>query len=338
MEKLRIPPEFWVYPRPLYVLERLEARLRADERVFKSVVFIGAENERGFTPYGTAAVGAARYEDEAFIQLITAKHVIDQIPGQNVFVRVNKFDGTSKCFAVDKRAVMKIDQTGLDIAVIPCQLDPTIYDFFVIKMMKSDLQQAIEKHGSPGLGDEVCVVGLYTTHYGHTKNLPVVRVGHIAALPEEPLMTNRGYVHGWLIECFSIAGLSGSPVFWNVPQMRLVDGKPVFSERAYVPLGILIGYHLIESKEDEIAVPQYQTPQEERTWAEMAEPSKMEQRRTGFAVMIPLYLLYHIFESKEIQELFQKAIDLRRQMSGYKPASASPPGFDASEGPRGPTT
>jgi hypothetical protein len=54
--------------------------------------------------------------------------------------------------------------------------------------------------------------------------------------------------------------------------------------------------------------------------------------------MIPLYLLYHIFESKEIQELFQKAIDLRRQMSGYKPASASPPGFDASEGPRGPTT
>ena len=59
----------------------------------------------------------------------------------------------------------------------------------------------------------------------------------------------------------------------------------------------------------------------------MAEPSQVEQRRTGFAVVIPFYLLYNIFESETMQNLFKRATDLQKQISGYKPASAKPPGF-----------
>lgn len=336
MESLHIPDEFRVYPCPLYVLERLEARLRVDQRAYKSVVFIGAENERGFTPYGTAVVGAAQYQDQAFILLVTALHVVKMIPGDYVTVRANRFDGSATCIKVHKAGVLKIEEPPLDIAMIPISLDPTIYDYFVVKLSKAYFEDLIDRYGSPGLGDEVCVVGLYTTHYGHVRNIPTVRIGHIAGISEEPLMTDRGYVHGWLIECFSIAGLSGSPVFWQAAISEEEKSKPLPEGKrhldfAYIPIGILIGYHIIESKEDEIIVPQYQTRKEDRDNAKMAEPSRVEERRTGFSVVIPFYLFYHIVESEQMQNLFKKAANLQRAFSGYKPASAKPPGFDVSE-------
>jgi hypothetical protein len=337
MEYLHIPDEFRVYPLPFYVLERLEARLRVDQRAYKSVVFIGVENERGFTPYGTAEVGAARYEDQAFILLITALHVVKAIPGDYVTVRANRFDGSATCVKVHKAGILRIEEPPLDIAIIPISLDPTIYDYFVVKLSMAYFKELIEKYGTPGLGDEVCIVGLYTTHYGHVRNIPTVRIGHVAGVSEEPVMTDRGYVHGWLIECYSIAGLSGSPVFWQAAISEEEKAKPLpegkhHTDFAYIPIGILIGYHVIESKEDEIVVPQFQVSREERDHAKMAEPSKVEQRRTGFAVVIPFYLLYHIFESEQMQSMFKKAADLQRTFSGYKTASAKPPGFDAAFG------
>lgn len=48
--------------------------------------------------------------------------------------------------------------------------------------------------------------------YGKNRNIPVIRAGHIAALPEEPVHTRYGYMEAYLIEAQSIAGLSGSPV------------------------------------------------------------------------------------------------------------------------------
>src|SRR5271157_3475430 len=98
MERLHVPSGFRVYPWPLYVLERSEARLRVDQRAYQSVVFIGVENERGFTPYGTAVVGAAT------------------------------------CVRVHKAGILKIEEPPLDIAIVPISLDPTIYDYFVVKL------------------------------------------------------------------------------------------------------------------------------------------------------------------------------------------------------------
>ena len=207
----------------------------------------------------------------------------------------------------------------------------------MVKLSWAYFKEIADKYGTPGLGDEVSIVGLYTTHYGHVRNIPTVRTGHIAGISEEPVMTDRGYVHGWLIECFSIAGLSGSPVFWstagpeNEEKVESLPIKDQHKQKIYFPIGILIGYHVIESKEDEIVVPQYQVRKEDRV--QMAEPSQVEQRRTGFAVVIPFYLLYNIFESEMMQNLFKRAADLQKQISGYKPASAKPPGFDASQSP-----
>ena len=61
-----------------------------------------------------------------------------------------------------------------------------------------------------GVGDEVCITGLFHPHEGKRKNIPIVRAGNIAAMPEEKVFTERyGYIDAYLIEGRSIGGISG---------------------------------------------------------------------------------------------------------------------------------
>ena len=47
------------------------------------------------------------------------------------------------------------------------------------------------------------------------KNIPITRIGNIAAMPDEPVSTKLGPMDAYLVESRSIGGLSGSPVFVN---------------------------------------------------------------------------------------------------------------------------
>ena len=65
-----------------------------------------------------------------------------------------------------------------------------------------------------GVGDEVFLTGLFANHIGQQRNLPIIRVGNIALMPEEPVQhPSLGPIDAYLIEARSIGGLSGSPVF-----------------------------------------------------------------------------------------------------------------------------
>jgi hypothetical protein len=163
---------------------------------------------------------------------------------------------------------------------------------------------------------------LYTSHYGHARNAPVVRIGHLAALPEEKVMTDVGYVHAYLIECHSIAGLSGSPVYLTIPRMRMKDGKLQYAKEGfYLPLGILIGHHMIKSRESELAVPQFQQIPEERE-RDDSDEMPLDERRTGFAVVLPINHIFDMFESEELKKLFGRAASEEMAKSGFRPASA----------------
>jgi hypothetical protein len=321
LPSLKIPNDAWGYPTPLYVWEWLEARLRVDERVRMTVVFIGAENERGFSPYGTAVVGLVAFEDLANSVLVTAQHVLEDIPGDYVSVRINRRDGGADIRKIKKSGAVTFTERAIDLAVLPETIDPTIYDVWAVPLSSSAWNEQLTKYGEPGPGDEVCVVGLYTTHFGHIRNMPVARIGHIAALPEEKVMTDRGYVHGYLIECQSIAGLSGSPVFWAHARFGVVEGV-VRRQITYIPLGILIGYHVVESSQDELIVPQFQQLPEVRL-PEVFKP-KSEERRTGFAVVLPINHIFRMFEASEMQKIIKEGADYVRKASGYRRASAGP--------------
>lgn len=298
--------------------------MRVDEKIRQSVVFVGIKGEDGFLPYGTGLVGFAMYEDMGIINLVTAKHVVDDVVGEKIWVRLNKKDGTTKCKAINKSSAITFSNKAIDLAVFPLMglHDIVEYDIYAIPLSAKSWEDQVNALGHPEPGAEVCVVGLYTTHYGHIRNIPVVRIGHIAALPEEPVMTDRGYVTGYLIECHSIAGLSGSPVYVNVPEIKNIGGEiKVLTESSYVPVGILIGYHVIEGKDDSIVVPQFQQSAGKRTYS---SSSGVDERRTGFGVVIPIQFVYEIFDGEQMQKILRENVERVRRESGFRPASASP--------------
>jgi hypothetical protein len=63
-------------------------------------------------------------------------------------------------------------------------------------------------------------IGLFTRRIGSQRNIPIVRIGNVAALPEELIRTRSGLMKAYLVEMRSIAGLSGSPVFVDLPSAQ----------------------------------------------------------------------------------------------------------------------
>jgi hypothetical protein len=314
------------YPIPSFAweAESLESYLHVAERVRKAVVFIGAESKRGFTPYGTALIGIVKHDDYSKTVIVTARHVVDMIAGDFIFVRINRKEGGANSIKLPKLEMISFTKRAVDICIFERHFDPSIYDFYGYILDSLRWKDEWLEAGDLKTGDEVCVVGLYTSHYGITKNMPVVRIGNIAALPDEPITTDYGNVHGCLIECYSIAGLSGSPVFKVVPKLTLGDNGIVkMTEVMYVLIGILVGEHVIESKEDEHLVPEFQLPENEDCGEKEKKPLSLDQRRTGFAVVIPIQHAFRVFESDDYVNRFKKEINERQRESGYRPLSAS---------------
>jgi hypothetical protein len=246
------------------------------------------------------------------------------IPGDFIFVRINRKEGGAESIKLQKLEMISFTKKAVDLCIFERHFDPSIYDFYGYILDSSRWQEEWRDAGDLKTGDEVCVAGLYTSHYGITKNIPVVRIGNIAALPDEPIATNYGNVHGCLVECYSIAGLSGSPVFKIVPKLTVGDSGIVkMTEAMYVLIGILVGEHIIQSKEDDHLVPEFQLPENEDCGEE--KPLSLDQRRTGFAVVIPINHTFGVFESEHYVSRFKKEISERRKASGYRPLSASAP-------------
>jgi SEC-C motif len=197
-----------------------------------SVVFIGAWENKEFSPRATGFIVAVEQEGLDWSYLVTAQHVIEGLlrAKQDVYVRVTMKGRTWL------RPIGPIPLTAwtfhpnnaeraADVAVAP--IDTLEIDFKALRLSGESSLACTPERFKVYLGTEVAVIGLLINHFGKKKSVPVVRTGCIAALREEPVNTKCGELDAYLIEAMSVGGLSGSPVFVNVPGQRLVDGKPV---------------------------------------------------------------------------------------------------------------
>lgn len=172
--------------------------------------------------------------EHEFITIITARHVIEQIRaagGDTVWLRVNVDDDPDwKWFPVPLsewlfhpndseltgRLWLKPDDrvTRYDVAVAPCP--PSIASLRSLRQIPESMLVDDQMVADKGIvaGDEVAITGLYRQHYKTRRNIPIVRSGMIAAMPEEPVNSGLGPMRAYLIETRSTNGLSGSPVFW----------------------------------------------------------------------------------------------------------------------------
>lgn len=188
--------------------------------------------------------------DRMFTHVVTARHVIDGIRAfgiREVLLRINCTDGVARWLPTPLEDwVSHPSANNVDVAVFSqsCAFDQN-WDQLTFDVGDCATDEVITRE-EIGLGSEVFVIGLFSHHFGRDRNLPIVRTGNIAAMPEEPVQARGfGSMDVYLIEARSIGGLSGSPVFWRPPLLRRAadDAVEVLRKehRCYL-LGIVHGH------------------------------------------------------------------------------------------------
>lgn len=200
----------------------------------RSVMFLGEVTAGKFIPRATAfLVMTGEREgdtgtDDHFPYLVTAEHVIVGMAHKQkeVFARFNLKDGTAHVQSIQSVTwwYHPTAPERTDVALCPVAFDWGIVDHAPIPLFNFDPHEnapIFQPRHQIGLGDETFAIGLFRSHHGAQRNIPIVRIGNIAAMPEEPIKTRHGggFIDGYLVEMRSIAGLSGSPVFVDRPEV-----------------------------------------------------------------------------------------------------------------------
>lgn len=180
--------------------------------------------------------------------LVTAAHVAG---GGCLAVRMNTRGGAVDIIETPPGA-WHFHPDGDDVAV--CDFEIPLRNFKVRLLSDALLlnHSLIEKE-KIGLGDDVVVVSRFMSHDGKQTNTPSVRYGNIAMMPQEPVKHPSGLlVESFLVECRSLGGASGSPVFVSIPltdRLFSTRGKEKYSGGAGLwLLGVNWGHlHLNDS-------------------------------------------------------------------------------------------
>lgn len=222
--------------------------MQVPDEVRKCVVFLCCQTPKQMQLLGTAFFVGESIEStgQSFFFLVTAKHIIEAIRrnsiDRKVYVRINVSEAKFTLIETDIELwIFHPSDPSVDVAILPLA-PPRELDYLVYPLSASATEDRIPKLGI-GAGDEVFLVGLFISHAGSKRNIPIVRVGNIAGMPEEPVQTRQGLMDAYLIEARSIGGLSGSPVFVHLPPVRFREGKPKFLQGDYFYLLGLVHGH-----------------------------------------------------------------------------------------------
>jgi hypothetical protein len=166
-------------------------------------------------------------QDRYLYYLVTAKHCLFDDAGcpDEVVVLVNTSDG--QIAELRSAASQWVEHPTSDVAILPCVPDTSRYKYRVYPCSRSATKDFVALK-EVGPGDEVFVPGLLVHHPGRSRIMPIVRLGSIAAMPEDPVRLSIGRYPGAqevhevvvLLEVRSIGGLSGSPVYLHLPFWR----------------------------------------------------------------------------------------------------------------------
>ena len=206
----------YIFPRPE------DGLMFIPQQLLSTVVFVGIKKPDGSMQLGGTAFWITRpigFNIEGnFAYLVTAKHVITSIEKlglEEIWLRVNLRNGTSKPVRTH-RSDWTLSESS-DIAAAKISILPE-WDHGGWPLVLIDSNGLISAERM-GIGREIFLAGLFTKRRGNQRNIPIVRVGNIAALPSESeriKLKSGDLVTAYLAETRSIGGLSGSPAFINI--------------------------------------------------------------------------------------------------------------------------
>lgn len=206
-----------------YIGDPEQRLMLIDDEIRKCVAFVGCTTPNGFKLAGTVFFISVPLDAENLaLYAITARHVIvaanRESEDKRILLKVNSRDGGPKLLATSFSDWSVHSDPYVDVAVYSFS-DWQGLDFRTIGSESLATASVMQQQGI-GIGEEIFLVGLFSEHAGKKKNIPIVRVGNIAAMPEEQIETKMGRdivnIDAYLVECKSIGGLSGSPVFVHI--------------------------------------------------------------------------------------------------------------------------
>ncbi|HXN13393.1 MAG TPA: hypothetical protein VN865_09820, partial [Candidatus Acidoferrales bacterium] len=234
--------------------------MRVHDQFLKTVAFLFLDESGKKMPVGTAffvSVGAdnAQYDyvqdiwsGEFFTYAVTARHCIEDNKGDPpIFLRINLEGGGHKYletrkgdWAVHPNADVAVrllryrecpSGAALDTIAEPLFVDPdnrcrrAFGEILPRVGVSHDDAELIDRSYKEGIeiniGDDLFFPSLFVHSAGQQRNLPIVRFGNIARMPNEELIKLKSATRGefktraFLAEVHSWGGHSGSPVFWH---------------------------------------------------------------------------------------------------------------------------
>lgn len=271
--------------------------MRVPDEVRKTVGFVAFESSqgKGIVPVGTFFFLGHDPSDalpgvSPKVYAVTAAHVVNQLKvngRSDLTLRMNSAVGSgptiTKTVALADWFIHPTDPTT-DVAILEMGV-PDAADHLVIPFKMCATAESMKSH-EVKLGDGVFISGLFRHHFGSGRNIPIVRTGNLAALNEEKVDTRLGPMDALLIEARSTGGLSGSPVFLNLGEVRLIGGQLKTSSSGsamYQLLGIVHGH--FELKLEKV------TSENER--------DQIERVNAGIAIVTPVDKVLEVIRIKE---------------------------------------
>jgi hypothetical protein len=276
--------------------------------LLKCVVFLGFKNEREEYRVAGSAFWVSRAAPSDIqdvyrpAYLVTAGHVIEYIRSKSastdprVWVRVNIGESKGSWIDVYNGSWKFHHDATVDLAVLKIGIEND-WDHAAWPLEDSVSAETLSENDfAVEHGDEVFFSGLFWLHPGNGRNIPIVRVGNIAALRDEPVLTKFGRSDAYLIDAHSISGFSGSPVFIDTvaaKRERELSTSPRLGSKRFLLLGVMHGHYHAPHEEPEVVVD---------------DGSEEGKVNTGICIIIPadkigkiIHLSFQVEEEREIE-------------------------------------
>jgi hypothetical protein len=179
---------------------------------------------------------------------------------------------------------------AVDVAVLPFRMLPEA-DHTAVEFELSPEVEANPKRWRIDVGTDVFITGLFLRHKGRERNIPIVRTGTIAALPDkkepvdigDPSADEERNIEAYLVETHSMHGLSGSPVFANPFDVR--SGPKFGLVAMHIWIGVVSAHWDVDQDKREkrkinsgIAI----VSPKESVWEVLQHPRLVEMREQEF--------------------------------------------------------
>lgn len=281
--------------------------MRVSDQDRMSVISIGmltAENH--FVPVGHAFGVVLEEGGLRFVHIVTARRIIESIPGDVVVLRINRKPGGAVLVRAEKHSWYAHPQNEpgnpIDIAVFPFELPSGIKrsDLDVVFVPPDGLLRGktAETLGV-GAGEPIFAVGTFNVRSGGGGVL-IVRTGSIAALRDlkRPIASTRGPVDAHLVEIGSAAGWTGAPVFVQLAAERVVNERVVRTAQSGARSSLLLGmmHGPLETKADAAV------EESEKVFAEIGGP----ELGAGLALVVPVDKIVETLGHPALAEWRQK--------------------------------